>query len=244
MTKLTSSSTFINTNKATYVNELFAKIADKYDLLNNLMTFGLHKKWKKETILLALEENKSPEYALDLCAGTCDLSITLNNLSPNTKITCIDNCNSMLEAGLHKIKSLKLKNIEVSLLDSENLPFKGSSYDLITIGFGLRNLDNKEKIIKDIFNLLKDNGVFACIDLGHPKNNVWRKIFFFYFFNIVPKLGQIFAQNKEAYSYLPNSLLNYYNQEELKKIILSKGFRKCYFKNILGGIVAIHIAIK
>lgn len=248
MTKTIIRST--NENKAAYVNEMFSKIAKKYDLLNNLMTFGLHKRWKKKAIKLALAELNhhsslitSPS-SLDLCCGTCDLAIILNKLYPSFKITCVDNCSEMLDIARHKIENLKLKNISIQLLDSENLSFKSSSFDLITIGFGLRNLVNKEKCIEDIYRLLRDNSVFACIDLGHPTNIIWEKIFFDYFFRLVPILGKIFAGNKDAYTYLPNSLMNWYKQEELKELILKKGFKKCYFKNILGGIVAIHIATK
>lgn len=242
MTQLQTKSTI--PNKANYVNEIFGNIAKKYDLLNNLMTFGMHNKWKEKAIKLALKEINSPKEALDLCAGTCDLGIILSKLSHQTNITCIDNCENMLEIGKKKIKDLKLNNIRTSLVNLEELSFKPSSFDLITIGFGLRNLTEREKCIQDIYNLLKENGVFLCIDLGHPKNLLWKKIFFYYFFNIIPKLGQIFAKNKEAYTYLPESLFTYYKQDELNDLILTNGFKKCFYKNILGGAVAIHVAIK
>ena len=233
-------------NKAIYVNELFSKIAKKYDLLNSLMTFGFNYKWKEEAIKLALSEINNPTAALDICCGTCDLGIILSKTSSSINITCTDNCSKMLEIGRIKIEKLKLKNITLSLLDSEDLLsyFPKCSFDIVSIGFGLRNLVNKEKCIEDIYKLLHKNGVFVCIDLGHPTNYFWQKIFFYYFFKIVPTLGAIFAKNKEAYTYLPHSLVSWYTQEKLKNILLSKGFKKCYFKNILGGVVAIHIAIK
>lgn len=242
MTKLQTKSTI--TNKGNYVNQLFGKIAKKYDLLNNLMTFGLHNKWKEKAIKLALMEISLPKEALDLCAGTCDLAIILSKFCPQLKITCVDNCKSMLEIGKNKIEKLNLSNISTHLANTEELPYKPSSFDMVTIGFGLRNLVQKEKLIEDVFTLLRNNGVFACIDLGHPENPFWKKIFFYYFFNVVPKLGQIFANDKEAYTYLPESLITYYRQDELKDLILKKGFKKCFYKNILGGAVAIHIAIR
>ena len=231
-------------DKASYVNEIFAEIAEKYDLLNNLMTFGLHNKWKEKTIDLALKEIKSPETALDLCSGTGDLALILNNKSPKTKITAVDNCNRMLDIAKAKIENLKIKNINLLLADCENLPFYSWSFDLITMGFGLRNLVDKEKCLSSIFGFLKPDGVFACVDLGYPVNSLWQKLYFFYFYNIVPKLGQSFANNKDAYTYLPESLKTWYKQEELKELILKTGFKKCYFKNLLGGAVVIHIAVK
>ena len=231
-------------NKAMYVNQIFSKIAKKYDLLNNLMTFGMHKKWKEKTIKLALQANNHPEKALDLCSGTGDLGIILNQYSPLTKITCVDNCNEMLEIARTKITNQNLQNLSILLLDSEELPFNPKRFDLITIGFGLRNLVKKEICLENVYKLLTPGGVFACIDLGYPTNPIWGKIFYFYFFKIVPILGQIFANEKDAYTYLPTSLKTYYKQEELKELILKKGFQKCFYKNIFGGVVAIHVAIK
>lgn len=231
-------------NKTKQVNEMFSKIARKYDLLNNLMTFGMHNKWKEETIKLALKANDNPLQALDLCSGTGDLAIILKKYCPNTKVICIDNCTEMLDITKSKIERLKLKDISLLLTNSEELLFSEASFDLVTIGFGLRNLFQKEKCIENVYKLLKDNGTFACIDLGHPKNNFWKKIFFYYFYRIVPELGQIFAKDKDAYTYLPTSLKSWYKQEDLKELILNKGFKNCYLKNVFGGVVAIHIAIK
>ena len=231
-------------DKALYVNQMFAEIAHRYDLLNNLMTFGLHNKWKEKTIDLAVKEVNNPKLALDLCSGTGDLAIILSKKVPEIKITCVDNCSEMLNLAKGKIKTLKIENIDFQLADSENLPFYSWSFDLVTMGFGLRNLVNKEQCLKNIFGFLKPGGVFACIDLGYPSNHLWQKLYFFYFYNLTPKIGELFAKNKDAYTYLPGSLKTWYRQEELKDLILKTGFKKCYFKNLLGGAVAIHIAVK
>ncbi|MBI3590222.1 MAG: ubiquinone/menaquinone biosynthesis methyltransferase [Candidatus Melainabacteria bacterium] len=234
------------TNNAVYINKMFNKIATKYDLLNNLMTFGYHYNWKVESIKLALTEIVNPKNALDLCSGTGDLAIILSQLCPKINITCIDNSNNMLNIAKSKTKKLNLNNTSFLLFDFEKLSneIAPSSIDLITIGFGLRNLIDKEHSLENIYKLLKKDGVFTCIDLGHPRNKLWEKIFLSYFFNIIPKLGQIFAYDKEAYTYLPTSLNSWYKQDELKNIILKTGFEKCYFKDILGGAVAIHVAVK
>lgn len=230
--------------KSLYVNRMFAEIAKKYDLLNNLMTFGLHSKWKEEAIDLILKEINCPKLALDLCSGTGDLAVILNSKIPQIKITCVDNCPEMSEIAKNKIKNLKIKNIDFLEADCENLPFYSWSFDIVTIGFGLRNLANKEKCLKNVFDFLKPGGVFACVDLAYPINPLWQRLYFFYFYNFVPKLGELFAKNKEAYTYLPVSLQSWYKQEELKNLILQTGFKKCYFKNLLGGAVAIHVAVK
>lgn len=233
-------------DKKIYVNELFSKIAKKYDLLNNLMTFGNHLRWKEYAIKLALKEINYPNKVLDLCSGTGDLAIILNKYCPNTKIICMDNCREMLSIANVRIKSLNTENIILDLTDIENISYgnKPSSIDMITVGFGLRNIVNREKCIQDSFNILRKNGVFACIDLGRPTNHIWNKIYSFYFFNLIPKVGEIFAHDKEAYLYLTQSLLTWYKQDELKDLFLKYGFRKSYYKNILGGAVAIHIAVK
>ncbi len=232
--------------KSIYVQKMFSNIASKYDLLNNLMTLSCHYKWKEETIKLALKENEYPNDVLDICTGTGDLAFILNKycLNPDVKIHCVDNCNEMLNIAKEKVQDLKISNITFESMDTENLTFKPNSFDMVTVGFGIRNLVNREKCIKNIFSLLRDKGVFACIDLGHPMNPIWKSIFNFYFYHLVPKLGELFARDKEAYTYLPNSLRSWYGQEEFKNLILSSGFSKCYFKNIFGGVIAIHIAVK
>ena len=231
-------------DKAEYINKMFNSIAPKYVLLNMLMTFGQHYKWKEDTVKLALIELSHPANALDICTGTGDIAIILNKYSPSTKITCLDNSTNMIELARTKIKKLNLANTTLETNNFETTDFKRDSVDLVTMGFGLRNLINKEKCLEKIFTLLKTNGVFACIDLGYPSNKLWEKIYFNYFYNIVPRLGTYFAKNKDAYTYLPDSLKDWFKQEELKSLLLKTGFKKCYFKNILGGIVAIHIAIK
>ena len=231
-------------NQTNYVNTLFSGIARKYDLLNNLMSLGFHKKWKEKAVRLALKESTHPVEALDICSGTGDLALLLSRLSPLTKITCVDNCNEMLTLLEKRIHEQGIKNISLCCGDVTNLKYDNETFDLITVGFGLRNLPLKEKCLRDVYRILKSGGVFACIDLGHPQNLIWNKIYLWCFFKLVPILGQIFAKNKEAYSYFAHSLASWYKQEELKDLLLKTGFKKCYFKNILGGIVAIHIAVK
>ena len=228
------------------INEMFSRIAEKYDLLNNLMTFGLHKIWKEAAIKLALKEIKThkpegPQYALDLCSGTGDLALALSKLSPNTNICCIDNCIPMIDLLKTKIKN---KRISLILGDSENLNIEKKPFDLISIGFGLRNLSNRILSLENIYKHLEDGGIFVCIDLGHINNYVWKKMFNIYFYKIVPFLGKVLTKDKDAYLYLPTSLESWYKQEELKDLILKTGFKKCFYKNIAGGAVAIHIAVK
>ncbi len=234
----------IEPNKAEFVNKMFARIAAKYDLLNNLMTLGFHKKWKENTIKMALSENMAPKNAIDLCCGSGDLAIILQQLSPKTLISCLDNCQEMINITNKKIIESRINNITANLADCENLTNSPSSIELITIGFGLRNLTNQEKCLSNIYRILTKGGVFACIDLGHPEKPICSRIYAFYFFKVIPLLGKYFARDKEAYTYLPTSLLSWYKQNELKELLLKTGFKKSYYKNIFGGIAAIHIAVK
>ena len=240
----TATENSIDKKKAFYINKMFSKIAKNYDLLNNLMTFGLHNVWKEEAIRYACKEGTDLKNALDLCCGTADLGLMLSKKLPPLNIKCVDNSLEMLSVAEERLNKEGINNIKLIQMDCEDLEFTSGSYDLLTIGFGLRNLIQREKFLQDAYTLLKPKGVFACIDLGYPSNYFWRSIYFFYFFHIVPRLGQAFAGDKEAYNYLPNSLSTWYKQEELKNLILQTGFEKCYFKNILGGAVAIHIAVK
>lgn len=228
--------------KSKLVNNMFNRIAKKYDLLNTIMTFGQHKNWKENAVKLALSELKHTETALDICTGTGDLLLTINKYCKNCKITGIDNSETMLDIAKRRIN--EIKNLSVRYENFEESENINERYDLITISFGLRNLSKQESSINKIYKTLNSNGVFACIDLGYPNNLLWRKVFFFYFFSIVPILGLIFAGNREAYSYLPNSLTSWYKQEELKTLLLNTGFKKCFYKNIFGGVIAIHIATK
>ena len=231
-------------NKPLYVKELFSAIAKKYDLLNTLMTFSLHNAWKTELVKLAMKEKSDIENVLDACSGTADIAIIINKYLPESKITCLDYCKEMLDVAAEKLARLNLNNIDLILSDLNSFAWTKHSFDLVTIGFGLRNIENREQALNKIYEMLKRNGIFACIDLGYPSNKFLEKIFFSYFFKTVPLLGQLFAQNKEAYSYLPNSLRQWYKQDDLKQLILKTGFKKCYYKNILGGVVAIHVAVK
>ena len=240
MTQTKTKST--NIEKSKLVKNMFNRIAKKYDLLNTIMTFGQHKKWKEYAVKLALGELKHTETALDICTGTGDLLLTLNKHCKNCKITGIDNSETMIDIAKQKIN--KINNLLVRCEDFEESENINENYDLITISFGLRNLSSKESSINKIHKILNPSGVFVCIDLGYPNNFIWRKIFFFYFFNIVPILGLIFAGDREAYSYLPNSINSWYKQEELKSLLLKTGFKKCFYKNIFGGVIAIHISVK
>lgn len=234
----------VENNKQDYVHKMFSGIAKQYDLLNNLMTLGMHNSWKKKAIKLSLNEIEAPHTALDLCSGTGDLGLMIKQLSPNTKVLCVDNCKNMLSIAQDKINKLNLNNISTEISNVENLQFDNNSYNMVSIGYGLRNLVEKEKCLSEIYRILSPGGVFMCIDLGHPTNNFWGLIFNTLFFNVIPFLGKIFAKNEEAYTYLPLSLKSWYTQSELKDLILKTGFKKCFYKNVFGGATAIHIAVK
>src|SRR3989338_3417371 len=228
----------IASNKSEYINQIFAQIAKHYDLLNNLMTMRFHLKWKKDAIDMAIKENKHIFKALDLCTGTGDLALFIHKKVKNAQIICIDNCHQMIDITKKRLDNINSPTFELIKADCENLRFNNSSFDLITIGFGLRNLINREKCLTDSYDFLAPEGVFACIDLGHPVNPLWKSIYGFYFYKIIPLLGFVFARNKEAYTYLADSLSGWYKQDELKEILIKIGFKKVYYKNILGGAVA------
>lgn len=235
-------------NQNSEIVEMFSAISEKYDLLNNLMTFGMHKTWKEKSINLALKYlNNCPNNCnnvLDFCCGTGDLTILLKKLKPQANIICSDLSKNMLELANSKFTKNRFNGIKIICENAEEIDHGKGIFDLAMVGFGLRNVNNKEKCLDAIYDSLRAGGVFMCIDLGHPINPIWNKIYSLLFNSITPILGMVFAKNKAAYTYLPESLNTWYKQDELRQLLLNKGFKECNVTNFLGGVVSTHIAIK
>jgi demethylmenaquinone methyltransferase / 2-methoxy-6-polyprenyl-1,4-benzoquinol methylase len=236
-------------NKSVFVHDLFSQIANKYDSLNNLLTFSLHKLWKLKSIQLAsihINKLKSKEAkVLDLCTGTGDLAFIWAKHSKVKEIIGLDSCRPMLDVALNKLlKTNYRKKIKFMEGDALELSFEDSSFDAISVGFGLRNLSDLKRGVSEIYRVLKPNGIFVSLDLGHPEpeflDNFYQNIFLKY----VPLFGKLFAGNKFAYKYLKDSLKDWPTQKNLTKILWAAGFKRSYYKNIAFGAIAVLVAEK
>jgi demethylmenaquinone methyltransferase / 2-methoxy-6-polyprenyl-1,4-benzoquinol methylase len=226
--------------KAKKVGEVFNSVAANYDLMNNLMSFGLHKIWKKIVVeTMALKPNAK---ILDIAAGTGDLTLTLSNKKNNYEIYHTDINYLMLKEG--KKKLINNGNIVPSIVcDAENLPFPKNYFDCVTIGFGLRNMTQKDKALSEIYRVLNPGGKLIILEFS----KVWRplsRLYDAFSFNIVPKLGKLIANDEASYQYLVESIRVHPDQDELKKIMTNQGFENVSYLNLNAGIVAIHKGYK
>lgn len=231
--------------KAEFVQENFDLISTKYDLFNDLNSFYLHRVWKNSIVDLIKSKYKNENIsALDLCCGTGDISFRLEKLSQITKLYCIDFSDKMISFARERLKESKKSQVEIG--DATDLSrFQNNSLDIITIGFGLRNVNDLNKTLKEIYRVLKPNGIFINLDVGKVKNPIIRFFADFYFFKIVPLLGYIIWGGKNSmFDYLPVSSLHYPNQEKLKELMIELKFTEVEYKNFVFGNVALHWGFK
>lgn len=221
--------------KQILVQKIFSRISDKYDLMNDLMSFGLHRYWKSEFVNLI--DIKTGDSVLDLASGSGDLLKLLDHRS-DCNFIGYDSSVSMLKQAKKKIKK---KNIEFVKGVAENLPFKSKSFDVITVSFGLRNFYDIEKSLREIKRVLKKGRKFYCLEFSHINSFSLRKLFYAYS-KIIPVYGKILLNNSEAYDYLVDSIKKFPNQVELTQKLLDSGFKNIEVIDILDGLAAIHIS--
>ena len=222
------------------VEDLFNRISSSYDLMNDLMSGGLHRLWKD---LFVKRVSPLPSEAiLDLAAGTGDISIRLLKASHQTiRLFISDLSFKMLEIGEKRILDAGfVKNLSFVVTGAETLPFPDCTFDKITISFGLRNVSNRGQVLSEVFRVLKPNGQFFCLEFSHPVFQSLKKIYNCYSFEVIPRLGELVAKDKKAYQYLVESIQRFPNQESLLKEFQEAGFTSCSFENLFGGISAIH----
>lgn len=232
-------------SKAEFVRENFNLIAGKYDLFNDLNTFGMHRLWKNKVAGLISEfANGRQISCMDLCCGTGDISLRISNLREVQELRAVDFSENMLDIARSRL--LKSSNSSVEQGDATNLhQFPDASIDALTIGFGLRNVYDINLALKEILRVLKPGGIFINLDVGKVKIPIINKIADFYFFKIVPLMGYIIWGGKnEMFDYLPVSSLHYPDQDNLKRIMEESGFQKVSYKNFVLGNVALHIGYK
>ena len=222
------------------VNKIFQSIADKYDLMNDLMSFGLHRKWKKKFIDLLNLNLKNKNTILDLGCGTGDIFFQINNkfkLNSNYLACLVDPNIEMMKNG---IKKFGKKNISWIASYGEKLPFKDNKFDVVTMSFSLRNVENIKITLNEINRILKKNGQFICLEFGKVKNLTIGSIYKIYSDNFIPELGKNITGNKEAYKYLVESIKRFPPQDEICKILKLRKFYNINYYNLNFGIAVIY----
>ena len=234
------SSSFEDINKSSFVQSGFSEIAHKYDLFNDLVTQRMHRVWKR--YLIQHTGLKQGGTALDICCGTGDILEGLaDKVGRQGTATGLD-----FSPGMLNVAKTRATTGGKFLLqgDAMSLPIKSGSLDAVTVGFGLRNLDNLETTLVEVIRVLKPGGRFLCLDMGKVKLPIVKSIFTYYFFQIVPRIGKILCPGQEMFDYFPKSTLNYPSQQKLAQILSNIGFSEVRFRNFNFGAAVVHVAIK
>lgn len=218
------------------VKEVFNKVFNKYDLMNDFMSLGVHRRWKKDFIQMLNPTSKKK--LIDVGCGTGDIAnLYIKLTNNNTRILCIDPNKKMIEEG--KKKLIKHKNIIWKVGCAENLKVEDNTYDFYTISFGLRNTKDLNKSLSEAYRVLKKGGRFLCLEFSKIENANLEFIYKNYS-KIIPFIGQFIVGDKKPYEYLINSIEKFVNQEKLLELMKKNNFRNCTYKNLSGGIVSIH----
>jgi len=229
--------------KAGMVRDVFDSVATKYDVMNDLMSVGLHRLWKKFTINLAAV--KPGQVILDLAGGTGDLTEQLiKKVGKNGHVILSDINAAMLKEGRSRLINSGASNkMNIIQLDAQKLPFNDSIFDSVMIAFGLRNVTDKEAALSSMYRVLKPGGNVMILEFSKP-NELIKPAYDFYSFNVLPTLGKLVANDSKSYQYLAESIRMHPDQETLRSMMEKSGFRHNRFHNMAAGIVALHIGYK
>jgi len=223
-------------NKKGLVQGVFDNVSDKYDLMNDFMSLGVHRVWKKD--LMSWMNPSIDKTLIDVACGTGDLGkLFLDLTNKNGKIVCIDPNKGMINKG--KIKLISYKNINWVIAPAEKLPIKDNSFDYYTISFGLRNTKDLNRALSEAYRVLKPGGRYLCLEFSKIQNSSLNFIYKNYS-KLIPLIGKTIVGQKEPYEYLVKSIEEFINQEELVDLMKKNKFKNCTYRNLSGGIVAIH----
>lgn len=231
------------TQKAEKVAEVFHSVAAKYDLMNDLMSLGIHRLWKRYTLEMS---GVRPGHAvLDIAGGTGDLAAAfVREVGPTGRVILSDINASMLGVGRDRLMDRGLSQLACVQANAECLPFAPGSFDLITIAFGLRNVTDKDAALRSMFHCLKPGGRLLVLEFSKPVIEPLAKVYDAYSFSILPLMGQLVAGDAASYRYLAESIRMHPDQDTLKGMMEAAGFERCDYHNLTGGIVALHRGFK
>ena len=226
--------------KVRRVESVFRSVSGKYDLMNDLMSLGLHRLWKSHAINLA--QVRPGMQCLDLAAGTGDLSAKLaKRVGPQGRVVVSDINEAMLNRGRDRlINDGLVGNIEFLLANAEHLPLPDNSFDRVTIGFGLRNVTDKDQALREMYRVLKPGGMALILEFSDLYLKPLKPLYDLYSFQVLPRLGQLVAGDADSYRYLAESIRMHPDQDTLRDMMVAAGFEDCEYFNLNGGLVAIH----
>ena len=222
------------------VQEVFNNVANEYDFMNDVMSFGLHRNWKKEFVGLIEIDDENDTKILDLAGGTGDIAKRILKNHPNTSIEIIDKNFMMLKESSSKDKILKSNKINLICGDGENIPLNDNSIDVITLSFGIRNMTDRIKCLKECYRVLKPGGQFLCMEFSMPENYTLRNMYDVWSFFVIPKLGKLIAKSEESYKYLVESIRTFPKPDEFVEILEEINFKRTSIRQLSGNIVCIY----
>lgn len=230
--------------KAERVASVFHSVAARYDLMNDLMSFGIHRLWKFFTT--EISGVRAGSRVLDLAGGTGDLAIRMaRRVGPEGEVILSDINASMLALGRERVINAGLGHqIQCVQANAEALPFPDNYFDAVTIGFGLRNVTDKDRALQSMLRVLRPGGRLLVLEFSKPQLPGLSAIYDWYSFNLLPKMGQWVAQDADSYRYLAESIRKHPDQDTLRDMMLSAGFESVRYHNLTGGIVAVHVGVK
>ena len=231
-------------DKASYVAGVFDSVANKYDIMNDIMSGGVHRIWKHITV--EISRVKPGQKVLDVAGGTGDLAAKFaKRVGPSGHVVLSDINQSMLDIGRDRLIDKGLvKNISYVLADAQMLPFQDDSFDIVSIGFGLRNVTDKDRALISMRRVLRPGGKLLILEFSKPYSDLISKLYDEYSFKIIPKLGKLFANDEGSYKYLAESIRVHPDQETLKQMVQKAGLLNVEYINMSGGIAAVHMGIK
>jgi demethylmenaquinone methyltransferase/2-methoxy-6-polyprenyl-1,4-benzoquinol methylase len=230
--------------KTKLVEGVFSSVADRYDVMNDTMSFGIHRLWKDKFVSM-IRPKMSWDY-VDVAGGTGDIAFRIRQKTSNkTYITLCDINEAMLSKGRDRaLDKGYVENMDYVVGNAESLPFDDNSKDIYTIAFGLRNVTHIDKALKEAHRVLKPGGMFWCLEFSHVEYPIMQKAYDAYSYALIPKMGKLIAGDEESYQYLVESIRKHPNQEELKQRMSEAGFKKAGYKNLTFGVAAIHFGTK
>ena len=230
--------------KQKLVGQVFSSVARRYDLMNDLMSLGIHRVWKR--YFVATAQVKRGDRVLDLAGGTGDIALLLHErVGRDGSIVLGDINGDMLWVGRDRLTDLgRVAGLEYVQCNAEALPFPDHSFDLVTIAFGLRNVTDKDAALREMHRVLKVGGQARVLEFSEVKADWFKPLYDFHSFQVLPRLGRLFADDEDSYRYLAESIRKHPPQDELKAMMEAAGFARCGYRNLSAGIVAIHTGYK
>lgn len=236
--------------KAGLVKEIFSGVAKKYDLMNDLMSVGVHRLWKKKMVEhINLSDSQKQYQVIDLAGGTGDIAFRITKKAQLENVKCnidvVDINQEMLDVGKMRAVDLNLfSNLKFTCCDGEKLCFDDESFDFFTIAFGIRNFTNIDAALSEAYRVLKPGGKFICLEFSRVNDYFLQKFYDAYSFNVIPKIGELITKDRDSYQYLVESIRKFPPQDEFKKMIEKAGFKDVFYQNLTFGSAAIHVGVK